>query len=698
MAKVGEQSTSTAPPTPREGGKDSGKGRRDKSRDVIGAMEERLVRVETTMSDWGDKIEDMDLRIEKLESKGDDGELREEMQGALNVLADNLSRDNEALKKLLVQCLEKVDKLEVELNLCKTALAKSGGAQAATVHKVDAPKPKAYGGARNAREIDNFLWNLEGYFEAVGIVDDTTKVKSVSLYLCDIATVWWRRRCEDVKKGLCTINTWEDFVRELKKQFCPDNAEKEARSKLQRLQHRDGHIREYVKEFSELMLEIPDLGEKEAFHAFIDGLSRWAQLELERRGVQDLATAMAVAESLIELKRKDSFKPKVKKYEGGDKGGGDRGKSSTKDGKASYKDKGKWKKEDRRSSSPRKLACFICDGPHRAYDCPKRGKLGALVITEEERQEEERRLASLRLLNAIQAKVEQKPRGLMYVETNIGGRSIQAMVDTGADMVYMAKEVADSIKLPYKKEKGFIKGVNAKRLPIIGVARGTNIRIGQWQGKVDITIAPIVDQRFYLGMDFLDMVKAFLVPYTNTMCIMENGQPCVVPIKRELSQDKMVSAIQLSKGVKRKEPTFLATPKMEEGTHAGEATLTSPIRGVLDEFRDVMPPELPKKLPPRREVDHEIELESGAKPPAFAPYRMAPPELEELRRQLKELLDAGYIRPSKAPYGAPVLFQKKHDGSLRLCIDYRALNKITIKNKYLIPNIADIFDQLGGAK
>ncbi|WMV54164.1 hypothetical protein MTR67_047549, partial [Solanum verrucosum] len=76
---------------------------------------------------------------------------------------------------------------------------------------------------------------------------------------------------------------------------------------------------------------------------------------------------------------------------------------------------------------------------------------------------------------------------------------------------------------------------------------------------------------------------------------------------------------------------------------------------------------------------------------------MAPPELEELRKQLKELFEAGHIRPSKAPYGAPVLFQKK-DGSLRLCIDYRALNKVTIKNKYPIPLIADLFDRLGQAK
>ncbi|KAM0999125.1 hypothetical protein FF1_005867 [Malus domestica] len=111
-----------------------------------------------------------------------------------------------------------------------------------------------------------------------------------------------------------------------------------------------------------------------------------------------------------------------------------------------------------------------------------------------------------------------------------------------------------------------------------------------------------------------------------------------------------------------------------------------------------MPKELPKKLPPRREVDHAIELEPGAKLPSKLPYRISPPELEELRKQLNELLNAGYIQPSKSSYGAPVLFQRKKEGSLRLCIDYRALNKITIKNKYPLPLIADLFDQLGEAR
>ncbi|RVW59550.1 Transposon Tf2-12 polyprotein [Vitis vinifera] len=155
--------------------------------------------------------------------------------------------------------------------------------------------------------------------------------------------------------------------------------------------------------------------------------------------------------------------------------------------------------------------------------------------------------------------------------------------------------------------------------------------------------------------------------------------------------------MQVKKGLKREEVTYLATLKEEKDDGSGEP-MPKEIEGVLDEFKDVMPPELPKRLPPRREEDHKIELEPGAKPPAMGPYRMAPPELEELRRQLKELLDAGFIQPSKAPYGAPVLFQKKHDGSLRMCIDYRALNKVTVKNKYPIPLIADLFDQLGRAR
>ena len=112
----------------------------------------------------------------------------------------------------------------------------------------------------------------------------------------------------------------------------------------------------------------------------------------------------------------------------------------------------------------------------------------------------------------------------------------------------------------------------------------------------------------------------------------------------------------------------------------------------LREYRDVFPEEVPG-LPLRRDIDFSIELASGAVPVSRTPYRMSTPELVELKLQLREMMDKGYIQPSVSPWGGLVLFVKKKDGTLRLCIDYRQLNKVTIKNKYPLPRIDDLFDQ-----
>ncbi|GJW41652.1 putative reverse transcriptase domain-containing protein [Tanacetum coccineum] len=102
-------------------------------------------------------------------------------------------------------------------------------------------------------------------------------------------------------------------------------------------------------------------------------------------------------------------------------------------------------------------------------------------------------------------------------------------------------------------------------------------------------------------------------------------------------------------------------------------------------------------LPPPRQVEFRIDLVPGATPVARAPYRLAPSEMKELSVQLQELLEKGFIRPSSSPWGAPVLFVKKKDGSFRMCIDYRELNKLTVKNRYPLPRIDDLFDQLQGS-
>jgi hypothetical protein len=117
----------------------------------------------------------------------------------------------------------------------------------------------------------------------------------------------------------------------------------------------------------------------------------------------------------------------------------------------------------------------------------------------------------------------------------------------------------------------------------------------------------------------------------------------------------------------------------------------------LDEFLDVMPEYLPEDLPPKRRVDHVIKVRLGMAPPAKDPYRMNHEELKELKIQLEELLTKGYIKPSKSTYGAPVVFVHKKDGTLKMCVDYRAFNKVTVKNRYPLPRIDDLFDRFSGA-
>ena len=121
------------------------------------------------------------------------------------------------------------------------------------------------------------------------------------------------------------------------------------------------------------------------------------------------------------------------------------------------------------------------------------------------------------------------------------------------------------------------------------------------------------------------------------------------------------------------------------------------LKELVDEFKDVFPDTLPKGRPPKRDIVHEIRTEEGAKPPSRPPYRLGPAEQDEMEEQVKDLLAQGFIRPSASPYGAPILFVPKKDGRWRMCIDYRALNKQTVKDQFPLPRIDSLLERLGQA-
>ncbi|GJZ27448.1 putative reverse transcriptase domain-containing protein [Tanacetum coccineum] len=202
-----------------------------------------------------------------------------------------------------------------------------------------------------------------------------------------------------------------------------------------------------------------------------------------------------------------------------------------------------------------------------------------------------------------------------------------------------------------------------------------------------------------IGMDWLrryhDVIvcneKLVQVPYGNeTLTFCRNGssngrESRLTVISCSKAQEYMAKGCQV----------FLAQipAKKEQDKSKRKQIEDVPI---VRDFPGVFPEDLPG-LPPARPVEFQINLILGAAPVARAPYRLAPSEMKELSKQLQELSDKGFIRPSSSPWGAPVLFVKKKDGSFRMCIDYRELNKLTVKNRYPLPRIDDLFDQLQGS-
>ncbi|GJV68436.1 putative reverse transcriptase domain-containing protein [Tanacetum coccineum] len=202
-----------------------------------------------------------------------------------------------------------------------------------------------------------------------------------------------------------------------------------------------------------------------------------------------------------------------------------------------------------------------------------------------------------------------------------------------------------------------------------------------------------------IGMDWLVKYQAIIVcaekivriPWGNeTLIIHSDGSN-----QGNVTRLNIISCTKTQKYMQKGFPIFLAYVTAKEVEDKSKKKRFKDVPIVRD-FLEVFPEDL-LGLPPTRQVEFQIDLVPGAALVARAPYRLAPSEMKEFSEQLKELSDKGFIRPSSSPWGAPVLFVKKKDGSFRMCIDYRELNKLTVKNRYPLPKIDDLFDQLQGS-
>ncbi|KAI3821253.1 hypothetical protein L1987_08816 [Smallanthus sonchifolius] len=268
------------------------------------------------------------------------------------------------------------------------------------------------------------------------------------------------------------------------------------------------------------------------------------------------------------------------------------------------------------------------------------------------------------------------------------------LFDTGADKSFVSLDFEPLLaKTRSKLEKTFtVEVADGNTVTIDTIIYDCSLELNKHTFPINLIPMPLGSFDIIVGMDWLSKHHAEVMCFDKCIRIpLPSGETLTVFGEKPCKGLKLMSCITVQKYIRKKCMVFLAHVIQEEDKKRSVQDIP-----IVRDFPEVFPDDLPG-LPPVRQVEFRIDLVPGANPVAKAPYRLAPSEMQELASQLQELADKGFIRPSHSPLGAPVLFVKKKDGSFRMCIDYRELNKLTIKNRYPLPRIDDLFDQLQGS-
>ncbi|KAA0036510.1 uncharacterized protein E6C27_scaffold17875G00010 [Cucumis melo var. makuwa] len=550
----------------------------------------------------------------------------------------------------------------------------------------------------DAKALQNYIFDLEQYFKATNTVAEEAKVTLATMHLSEDAKLWWRSRYVDIQEGRCTVDTWDALKRELRSQFFPENVEILARRKLRDLRH-TGEIREYVKQFAGLMLDIRDMSEKDKVFYFVEGLKPWARAKLYEQRVQDLTSAYAAAERLFDLtsdsqdarrnqsssprRNRDSRPSSPKVVEGDKRSGKDRKpyQSTTEN---------TWRRPNDRSPTKRPLSCFICQGPHLARECPNKVDFHAfqasLIADSDDKSNqvedevgligggEKTRIGAIKYMSSLQKKSGEShvpsKGGLLYVDTWINQKQTKStMIDSGATHNFITEAEARRLRLRWEKDSGKMKAVNSIALPIVGLVKRTTIKLGGWRGPVDFVVVKMDDFDVVLGMEFL--LEHQVIPMPSAKCLAITGSfPTVVQADiRQPNGFRMISAMQLDGSRAQEEPLsveILLGALEKSGETVPKDTLCVP-----EKCHGVIPSSWPKSSSRRRRTDHGVESPSEANAHAKNAYRMAPSKLTKLRKLSEMLPSIGCSIPVQAPYGARVLSLKKKDRSPQQCVDGR---------------------------
>jgi hypothetical protein len=319
---------------------------------------------------------------------------------------------------------------------------------------------------------------------------------------------------------------------------------------------------------------------------------------------------------------------------------------------------------------------FNCGSPsHFIKDCPQpRRSFQGQTYGPNDKGKGKKQVVQVRQGRVNFTTLSELPEGasIMTGTFSINHQLVIILFDSGATHSFISPKCGTKVGLNFYPTKGaYMIATLGGKIASNQIYRKVPIQLGSNLIRTDLLLLDLEGMDVLLGMDWMT--------------------------RHRVSLDISSRAVEIDSP--EYEPTILYLPQWEYNNSCAYAIEGIKLKNIpiVCEYPDIFPDDLPG-MPPERDIEFIIELQPGTTPISKRPYRMPPNELAELKIQLQDLLDKGYIRPSASPWGFPALFMKKKDNSLRLYVNYRPLNAVTIKNKYPLPRIDILFDQLAGAK
>ncbi|GJT17127.1 putative reverse transcriptase domain-containing protein [Tanacetum coccineum] len=566
-------------------------------------------------------------------------------------------------------------------------------------------KPLYFKGTEGVVELTQWFERMETVFR-ISNCSVENQVKFSTCTLLASALTWWNSHVMTVTHEVAYSMTWVDLRKKMTDKYCPRNEMKKLEAELWNLKVIGTDVVKYNQRFQELALLCVRMFPEESDKIERKGESvPWRKDKLKTRG-----SLKALPETIrINKQNKSEDKTGILHCGSGDKNPlGDLDPLCSKCNYHMY--------------GPCAPKCYKCNRyGHIARDCRDTGNanhinnqkgtgsgqktyLFLMCGVQGIFQKECPRLKNNKGNRGNQAGNDRAP-AKVYVVGNAGAnpdnvvagtfllnnRYAYILFDTGADRSFVSTAFSSQIDItPSTLDHYYdVELADGRIIGLNTILKGCTLNFLNHQFHVNLMPVELGSFDAIIGMDWLAKYQAVIVcaekivriPWKNkTLIIHGDGST-----QGNVTRLNIISCTKAQKYMEKGFPVFLAHITAKEVEDKSEEKRLEDVP-IVQDFPEVFPEDLPG-LPPTRQVEFQIDLVPGAAPVARAPYRLAPSEMKELSEQLKELSDKGFIRPSSSPWGAPVLFVKKKDGSFRMCIDYRELNKLTVKNRYPLPRI-----------